>query len=70
MPPKLRSKNQQKEQSPGNIGLCTSDTGNDADVVITGVSSYAQAAQKQPAVINNMSTTPGTTYIGKKIKIQ
>lgn len=68
MPPKLRSRNQQKEQPSENIGLYNSDQTKDADVVITGVSSYAQAAQKHPAASNNMSKTPGTTYIGKKVR--
>ena len=66
-PQKLEKKSQQNEQSPGNIEPYESGSGNDADVVITGVSSYAQAAQKPPAAINNMSTIPGTAYIGKKV---
>ena len=43
LPPKIRNKSQQNEQSPGNIEPYESGSGNDADVVITGVSSYAQS---------------------------
>ena len=68
LPPQIRKQKQQYEQTPDINEMSEANSGNDADVIITGVSTYAQAAQKPPATNTKQSTQPGTTYIGKKVR--
>ena len=64
LPPKIRNKSQQNEQSPGNTEPYESGLENDAGFVITGVSFYAQAAQKPPAACNKTTTSETTYWLG------
>ena len=59
-----KSTNQQNQQFHHTNELGDSKSGNE-DMIITGVSTYAQAA-KQSNI--NQSSTPESTLIGKKVK--
>ena len=69
LPPKIRNTNTQTEPTSGTNQPPNTTSENDADVIITGVSTYAQAAQKPPRTRNYQSTKPGTTYIGKNVRL-
>ena len=68
LPPKIRNSYRSKELETNSEQFPNTASENEADVIITGVSTYAQAAQKLPITGNYQSTTPGTTFIGKKVR--
>ena len=68
LPSKIRNSYRSKEFETNSEQLPNMASENKADVIITGVSKYAQAAHKPPITGNYQSTTPGTTFIGKKVR--
>lgn len=66
-PPNIRGKpSTQKQQQLNNKDIERADeqAGTDNDVIITGVSTYAEAAKVSN---NNQPNAPGTTFIGKRV---
>ena len=67
LPPKIRNKpvSQQQQQNTGNNERPDNNSETDNDVIITGVSTYAQAAKVSR---NTQSNKQGTTFIEKRVK--
>ena len=66
-PPNIRNKpaREQQQQPINNANERTEkDSGTVKDVIITDVSTYAEAAKVS---CNNQPNTPGTTFIGKRV---
>ena len=65
LPPRIGNSNHSNDLETNSEQLPNRASENEADVIITGISTYAQAAQKPQITGNYQSTTPGTTFIGK-----
>ena len=67
LPPKIRNKpvSQQQQQNTGNNERPDNNSETDNDVIITGVTTYAQAAKVSR---NTQSNKQGTTFIEKRVK--
>ena len=61
---KTTQNQQQPQESEDTRELRDTNSRNEKEVIITGVTTYAEAAK--PA--NNRSTTPGSTLIGKRVR--
>ena len=65
MPPNIRSKSPLQKQQQSNSGdRANEQLGTEHDVIITGVSTYAEAAKVSKG---NSQNYPRTTFIGKRL---
>ena len=64
--PNIRNKpaREQQQQPINNAERTGKDSGTDKDIIITGVSTYAEAAKLSS---NNQPNAPCTTFIGKRV---